>query len=199
MPLSLKAGLMALAFLFLALWGGAQTARADPITLVQGGSNTLTYQSPNFMGSSATALFSLNGNVLTVTLTNTSTNGTFVSGLGFDTTPDVMLSTGTTSLSGWTATSGAGGGLGTFELIAYGNGNPDRLAAGDMVTATFTLTSAPATLNLDQAVAHLTSLPNGESEKLSPMPEPATMLLFGMGLAGVAAMARRRRKTPKTN
>ena len=171
------------------------TARADTITLTQGGSTTVNFQSPNFAGSTATATFTLSGNILTVKLTNTSNNGTFFSGLGFDTTPDLGLQSATAT-SGWTAAAGPGGGLGSFELTAYVNGDDNRLAAGEMATATFVFTSAPTSITFDAMVVHLTSLPNGRSEQLPPTstPEPVTMLLFGTGLAGVAAKASRRRR-----
>src|SRR5215216_5231645 len=89
----------------------SSVARADTITLAQGGSTTVNFQSPTFPGSTATATYTLSGNTLTITLTNTSTNGTFVSGLGFDTTPNLTLQT-SSATSGWTAGAGPGGGLG---------------------------------------------------------------------------------------
>ena len=188
----------AAAFAMLAL---SSVAHADPITLAQGGSTTVNFQSPNFAGSTATATFSLTGNTLTVTLTNTSTNGTFLSGLGFDTTPNLVLNNALTmATNGWTAGAGPGGGLGSFEMVAFGNGNPDRLSAGESSTATFVFTTTPSSITFDTMIVHLTSLPNGNSEKVpgtpnNPVPEPMTMFLFGTGLAGIAARARRRRNT----
>lgn len=183
----------------IAMFALSSVAHADPITLTSGVPTTLNFQSPNFAGSTSTATFTLNGNTLTVVLTNTSTNGTFLSGLGFDTNPNLTLTNATTATDGWTAGSGPGGGLGSFELVAFGNGNPNRLAQGESATATFVF-SGPAlqTLTLDQVIVHLTSLPNGNSEKVpgtpTHAPEPMTMLLFGSGLAGIAARARRRHR-----
>src|ERR1044072_297453 len=174
----------------------SSVAHADPITLTSGVPKTVNFQSPTFAGSTSTATFTLSGNTLTVVLTNTSNNGTFLSGLGFDTNPNLTLTSATTATSGWTAQAGPGGGLGSFELVAFGNGNPNRLAGGESATATFVF-SGPAlqTLTLDQVIVHLTSLPNGNSEKIpgtpSSVPEPMTMILFVTGLSGIAARARR--------
>jgi hypothetical protein len=115
--------------------------------------------------------------------------------MGVDTTPNLSLQTSLAS-TGWTAGPGPGGGLGSYELVAFGNGNPDRLSANQSATATFVFTTTPSTITFDAMIVHLTSLPNGQSEKVpgtpGAVPEPMTMLLFGTGLAGIAARARRR-------
>jgi hypothetical protein len=175
-------------------------AYADPVTLVQGQSVTFTYQSTQFAGSNAQATFTLQGNQLTITYTNTSTNGTFLSGIGFDSTPDLNVTNAAFSPGSNWQFSDHGGGLGGFEARAFGNGNTNRLAPGQSGTLVLTVSSVPASLTIDLTRAHLTSLPNGDSEKPvgnTAVPEPATVLLLGSGLAGVAAKMRRRRKLSK--
>ena len=172
-------------------------AYADAVTLVQGQSITFTYQSTQFAGSSATATFTLQGNQLIVNYTNTSNNGTFLSGIGFDTTPNLNVTNASFSNSNWQFDTN-GGGLGGFEMVVSGNGNHGRLSPGQSGTVVLTLSSVPPSLVIDLTRAHLTSLPNGDSEKpAGTVPEPTTMLLLGTGLAGVAARIRKRRKQMK--
>src|ERR1044071_1319752 len=106
----------AAAFAMLAL---SSVARADTITLTSGVPTTVNFKSfSDPTGSTATATFLLTGNKLQVTLTNTSTSNTFVTGIGFNTTPNLTLTSATTATNGWAAGAGPGGGLGNFGLIA---------------------------------------------------------------------------------
>ncbi len=101
----------------------SSVAKADTFTLVNGGpSMTAIYTASGFAGSTASATFSLNGNVLTVALTNTSTDvNTALTALGLNTTPNCTVQSfaGTGAASGWTLNQGA---LGVFEVSAAGQG-----------------------------------------------------------------------------
>ncbi len=174
------------------------TAKADSFTLTQGQSTTITFVDPTYSGASATATVTLSGNQLILNVTNTSSDSNVrLKGIGINTTPNLSVSsfTATGGMANFNFSTG-GGGLGNMEAIASSTGN-NTLNAGQSGTVVFTLTSAPTSLTIDQLTVHLIALPNDRSVKLNgtpgSVPEPMTMLLFGTGLAGIAARARRRR------
>ena len=203
--ISFAAILFTLAFLHL-------SAYADPVTLNPGTSATFNYVSTFGTAGQATATFSLSadGKTLTVGFLNTSTSDTFLSGIGFNTSPDLATTSaifsGLPSGATWSYTSGGGGGIGNFEAGAYGNGNNNRLKPGEGGTLTLTLSSPlPQGITLDTSIAHLTSLPDGSSQKVigvgggppSPpaeVPEPATLVLAGTSLLAALPAMRRRKK-----
>lgn len=183
----------------------SSAAHAAPVTISQGQTLTFTFSTSQYPGAKATATVTLQGNQLKFVVTNTSTDGTTrLKGIGINTTPNLNVTsfTATGGMSNFNFSTG-GGGLGNMEAVASSAGNQTlNQGANNTGTVIFTLSSAPASLSIDQITVHLISLPDGNSIKLNgggntPVPEPATMLLLGTGLAGVASRIRKRRKAAK--
>jgi len=162
------------------------------------------------------ASVSLSGNTLTITLTNTSpaANGGFLTAVAFNLTPGTTVNNFTTtngnfallgpSPTGWTG-SVAPDGTRTHLISATGNdynggGSPNG-GTPTGGTVTFTLTLASLNGNTEASVfnsilVRMRGFQNGGSDKdpltVTEVPEPASMLLLGTGLVGIATAFRKK-------
>ncbi|HEY0101695.1 MAG TPA: PEP-CTERM sorting domain-containing protein [Pyrinomonadaceae bacterium] len=212
--------LTSVAVMIVALGVGAQSAHADSLTLVAGtfltGSNSVTGNvtvTITDIGSTGNVRVTIanntNGDLTNLALNyNTAVTGpitiTNVSGTGPSPT---SLTFGTNNVN-------APGGARLDVNFGFPTGQPGgRLNAGETVSfnidaASALLASGFNTLSVGgqqnfYIIAHIQAIAgSGDSAKLiggpgnptQPVPEPATMILLGTGLAGIAAKMRRKRK-----
>ena len=196
----------------IALFALSSAARADTITLTGINGTGVTATVSNY---------SLAGNTFTFTIKNTSiapsTTGV-ITNIGFDlmgsraNTYSIVSSTA----SGYhvafdlNATAGAQNFVDTFDFVLMNNSNGSDTFGGGFVnngiagnsSATFVVSGDFSGMTADQVAhsiyARFQNVNPGGSDVAhantpGSVPEPMTMLLFGTGLAGVAARARKRR------
>lgn len=163
----------------------------------------------------------INFSIKNTTPTNTAGTNRLVT-FGFDVTPTNAISgvTADTAVSGWSANFGANPNVPSYKVDICvfdgqncAGGSNDGI--GEMLTESFKLTfsgtfNTPPTLALDRFVARFQSagekdasgvltdytitIPDDPGTDPENIPEPVTLALFGMGLAGLGVAMRRRRR-----
>ena len=110
---------------------------------------------------------------------------------------------GTTVPEGWTANAPSGNKI--MEMTANGSGSMTRILVGETLpfTWTFTIGSGPLPMTEWGGSVHFQPVGSegenvGETYKVTtPVPEPATLLLMGFGLTGLALYRRFSKKINK--
>jgi hypothetical protein len=193
---------LAMGIALLAIFSAGQIAKADPVTVSGTSSGTVTGTAANFLtftGNSFTAttaggVGSFSGTdrigtfVLASSVGETPVNGTFTLNLVFTSPTGInggQAATYMATVSGTISTPNVGG-----ISIVFDNPVQTFTFSNGSSSGAFSIT-LPNIFVQSGETANLTA---GLSGNQTAVPEPATMLLLGTGLAGVAARIRKRRK-----
>ena len=193
-------------------------AKADTVLIVGNSTGVLSTATVNCSFNSAT-------NTFTFSVTNTSPFDARITGIGFDLVAGDFSGNQSSGLSGFTGSNpgaftfidGQLGNVPQFNNAVldfgwttgpnFGGGSPnDGIAPGTSLT--FTVTGAAFTGMTESQICNAVFVrfqrvgPNGEGSDVgrpggpgTPVPEPASMLLFGSGLLGAAYILRSRRRS----
>ena len=217
-PRTVRKLALSLAMFMVVALASAMTAQADPVTFVLGGAD-FSGPTANTGGNITVHIQNIAGGVRITVTNNLVDPGAFLSALYLNTSVAPLAAALGTCVScaatnGQTMTFNFGSdafqadGDGRYDiLIDFSTAAADRLLAGEVVifdvTSTtvgftsdsFLVFSAPGGGNGPfRAAAHIQSLPDGQSDFISEVPEPTSMILLGTGLATLAAGLRKRRK-----
>ena len=196
--------------------GSAFTVQADPVTFVLGGAD-FSGPTANTGGNITVHIQNIAGGVRVTVTNNLVDPGAFLGALYLNTSVAPLVGAVGTCVScaatgGQTMTFNFGSdafqadGDGRYDiLVDFSTAAASRLTPGETIVFDITSTtpgftsdsflvfSAPGGGNGPfQAAAHIQGLPDGGSDFVSEVPEPASLLLLGSGLIGVATGLRRR-------
>jgi hypothetical protein len=194
---------LAMGIALIAVFGAGQLAKADPVTVsgtstgtVTGtAANFLTFTGNTFTATTAGGVGSFSGAdrigtfFLASTAGETPVNGNFTLNLTFTAPAGInggQAATYTATVSGTISTPNVGG-----VSIVFDNPVQTFTFANASGSGSFSIT-LPNIFVQSGETANLTAGLTGN--QTAAVPEPATMILLGTGLAGVAARIRKRRK-----